>query len=560
VSASPSAGTLPGGGSLVVRIEVHRDGLDPGHHAGLLRFMVGADGPEVEVTVEVPPPALPMAEISPTMLALGKEESSTTIYVTNAGGGTLTWSWQTPAWVALDPSSGATAPRATTAIVVTPDRSALGDGTHTATLTFASDGGAKTVGLSVVVASSARIAVTPDHVEFGTSTTSAGVTITNAGGMPLTWTGWDDVAWLAASPSSGTVAPHSSVSVLLAADRADLTAGTYTSTFSIESAAGTASVGVSLTISIPAPPPPPPPPSGSVALAGRVVDQFDGHGVAGITVRFAGETVTTDGSGRFTVPGSSSGSLRELTLSGSGAYPRTTFARGSDSQWRIVPGSFDMAAFDDVARDYEPRTIRWVSSPSIYIDTRPDEFAGGLELDRWIAEVQNNAAGFVSAWTGSMVGAASVTVGSTPPPDGTPGVIVIHFSEDDSRYGSPSTVGLARTFWSGNRSISSGVVWLRFVRYSGPSHANIRRAVLGHELGHALGMGHMNGGTASIMTPSVSSSSLTGFDGMAGLLLYTRSPGNTSPDDDSAATYRGALAPARAPESYEWVCGSADRP
>jgi hypothetical protein len=152
-----------------------------------------------------------------------------------------------------------------------------------------------------------------------------------------------------------------------------------------------------------------------------------------------------------------------------------------------------------------------------------------------------------------------VTVGSSPPADGTPGTIVIHFSEDDSRYGSPSTVGLARTFWSGNRSISSAAVWLRFVRYSGPSNAGIRRAVLGHELGHALGMGHMDGSTSSIMTPSVSSPSLTAFDDKAGLLLYTRSPGNTSPDVDSAATYRGSLVPSRAVGSHQWVCGAEER-
>ena len=208
----------------------------------------------------------------------------------------------------------------------------------------------------------------------------------------------------------------------------------------------------------------------------------------------------------------------------------------------------------------EPRTIRWMSSPSVYVDTRPDEFAGGPELAQWISEVQSDAAAFISDWSGGTIQAGSVTVGSSPPPDGTPGTIVIHFSEDDARYGAPSTVGLARTFWAGDRSIASAVIWLRFVRYGSPAQAGIRRAVLGHELGHGLGMGHMNGGTSSIMTPSVSSTSLTSFDADAGLLLYTRSPGNTSPDVDNLATYRGSLAPSRAVGSYEWVCGATARP
>ncbi|HET9332186.1 MAG TPA: hypothetical protein VFQ21_01240, partial [Gemmatimonadota bacterium] len=255
-----------------------------------------------------------------------------------------------------------------------------------------------------------------------------------------------------------------------------------------------------------------------------------------------------------------SSSLRGLELSGPGVHTRATFARSDGTEWRIVPGTFDMGAFDDLARDYEPRTIRWMSAPSVYVDTRPEDFAGGPDLTQWIAEVQSQAASFVSDWTGGNVSASSVTVGSSPPPDGTPGTIVIHFSEDDARYGSPSTVGLARTFWSGDRSIAAAIVWLRFERFSGSANAGIRRAILGHELGHALGMGHMDGGTSSIMTPSVSSSTLTSFDQDAGLLLYTRSPGNTSPDNDNAATFRGSLVPSRAVGSYDWVCGPPERP
>ena len=569
VTASPAGGTLSAGGSAAVRIEVDRDGLEPGVHSGRIRFVVGQGGPQVDVSVEVPAPALPMAEVSPGSVALSVEDASAAVFVTNAGGALLSWSWDGPSWAGVEPAGGTTAPGSTTTVIVTPDRSALSDGTHSGTLTLVSNGGQRTVALSVAVASPARLAISPLQVDFGSTKTSAPVTISNAGGGTLAWTVGESAAWLTANPSSGILAPHSSTTVQLFADRGGSTAGTYVETLSIESGTGTASVEVVMTVPAPdptppppsppppsPPPPTPPPPSGSVALAGRVVDQFGGQGVAGVTVRFAGETVTTDGTGAFAVPGDPSGSLRELTLSGGNVHSRITFARGADTQWRIVPESFDMGAFDDLAREYEPRTIRWTSSPSIYIDTRPEGFAGGLELERWISEVRSDAAAFVSDWTGGMVNPGSVTVGDSPPPEGSPGTIVIHFSESDQRYSGPSTVGTARTFWSGDRSIASAAIWLRFQRYSGPSQANVRRAVLGHELGHALGMGHMNGSTASIMTPSVSTSSLTGFDDDAGLLLYTRSPGNTSPDVDNLATYRGSLAPSRAAGSYEWVCGA----
>ncbi|HUF90238.1 MAG TPA: hypothetical protein VMR66_09680, partial [Gemmatimonadota bacterium] len=192
ITATPAGGTLPAGGSVLVRVAVDRTGLGPGTYASLLRFVVGAASLEVGVQLDVPPPSTPAAEVFPVSLALGQDDASATVDVVNAGMAPLHWSWSGPGWAPVEPAGGTTAPGATTRVTVTPDRSALSDGSHTATLTLDSDGGTRTVALSVVVASPAQLSVSPSQVDFGSSGTTANLTIANGGGRPLTWTAADD--------------------------------------------------------------------------------------------------------------------------------------------------------------------------------------------------------------------------------------------------------------------------------------------------------------------------------------------------------------------------------
>jgi hypothetical protein len=339
-----------------------------------------------------------------------------------------------------------------------------------------------------------------------------------------------------------------------------MTAGTYNTSVAISAgSAGSATESVSMTVPSTSEPTPSPGDPSLVLLAGRLVDQFGGYPLAGLRVQYAGQTTSSDAQGAFTIPGDPTTTLGALTVSGTGYYRRDTFAKTGDSQWAVVPTSFNMVAFDDLARDeHERHTIRWMQAPTVYVDTRPEGFEAGPELDLWISQVQVQAAAYVSEWTGNTIRPADVIVTSRPPQDLTAGTIVIHFSENASDYGNADYIGMARLSWTSNGTMSAAGVWLRYKRYSGDKYAAKRQGILGHELGHAMGYGHMTSGTPSFMEPSLGSkTSLSAFDRQAAVLLYSRAPRNTSHDIDSSTGYR-ALSPAGAPKTTEWVCADGE--
>lgn len=282
----------------------------------------------------------------------------------------------------------------------------------------------------------------------------------------------------------------------------------------------------------------------SISLQGRVVDHQTGAGLAGVRVA-AGATAGTwtDAAGRFTLavaPGVA------LTFSGAGYYDRLTVADGATGTWSLVPRSFDMTAFNDVARDHSLGTLRWISAPDVYVDARAHSFAAGRTLPTaWLDEVAALAPRFVSSWTGGTLEARSVTVGTTPPPAGTPGTIVIAFDEDPARYPSPSAAGSAVASWDVGGVIRSATVRLRFSGLSGDAAAFSRQAVIGHELGHALGLAHMDGGVPSMMAAVIRTPELTAFDRAAGALLYDRRPGNLADDREAGVGSRSIATFAR---------------
>lgn len=492
-------------------------------------------------------------QVSPLDVNFGSTATTASVTLTNSSPKKILWTASESAgWLSLAATSGSLAARSSKTISMSVQRGSRAPGTYTTKVTFSTSVGSAVVAVTMTVPQAPeKFDVTPLQVDFGTTSTGTSVTLKNNTTTSLSWTASESSGWLGLGATSGTIAAGSSKTLSLSANRDGMTAGTYKT--SLKVAAGTAGADTaSVSITIPS--------ASSVTLAGQLVHQFNGQGLAGLTVQYDGVTTTTDGSGYFKILGDATSNLQQLTISGSGIYKRQTFARTGDNRWRVVPSGFNMAAFNDLARDeFGPGTVRWVSAPTVYIDSRPEGFTSA-ELSTWIAEVKAQVPTFISKWTGGQMSPAAVIVTSSPPSDFTAGTIVIHFSENSNDYGgSSSMIGYARLSYSSSGAINSSAVWLRYLQYSGSTRAGKRKGILGHELGHATGHGHMSGTTESFMKPSIGTNTdLLAFDVQVASFHYTRSPENTTPDTDNSSSFLGILAPSGLPAVREWVCGAGD--
>lgn len=272
-------------------------------------------------------------------------------------------------------------------------------------------------------------------------------------------------------------------------------------------------------------------------------------------------STTTDAAGDFSTGLSPSG-VQAITLSGSGWVTRNTYANTNASLTQplsILPSSFDMGAYDDIAREASPgQTIRWMSGFTIYVDERPEAGTGMTLPGNWITAARSAASSFPRDWSDGEF-APSVSGGVTPPADRTVGTIVIHFDNTINPSGCGGKVGEAQFSWSGSGELRWGVVRLALSRLCGAADSVIR-AVVGHELGHTMGLGHSTlSGRSSLMEPTVSLTSLSALDRANATVQYHRAPGHAAPDREASA-YAGlnyARHPAAGGPAAErtYVCG-----
>ncbi len=215
-----------------------------------------------------PPPPSPTIGLSPTSLTFngvqgGTNPSDQTVSVTNAGGGTMSWSAGSNAgWLILTTASGSTAPGTLTASV---NLAGLAAGTYNATITVTAVGATNTprtapVTLTVTAAPvPPTIGLSPSNLSFtgvqgGANPSAQTVSVSNTGGGTLNWSVSDSAAWLTLSPASGTAPSSATASV----STSGLTAGTYNATITVAATGATntpQTVPVTLTVTA-APVPP----------------------------------------------------------------------------------------------------------------------------------------------------------------------------------------------------------------------------------------------------------------------------------------------------------------
>jgi hypothetical protein len=164
--------------------------------------------------------------------------SSKVVTLYNLGGGEVSWkATSDQPWLKTIPSGGLFVSSQTPQVRIAIDRSKLKPGPYTAQVKFSSDGGDSLVTVKAQVtafqpSSTAIMQTTPSALSFtatdgGAAPEAQVITLNNPGSQSLKWRTTTDVDWITVSPSSGTVTPSGSISVVIAVNTSRLLPGTY---------------------------------------------------------------------------------------------------------------------------------------------------------------------------------------------------------------------------------------------------------------------------------------------------------------------------------------------
>jgi hypothetical protein len=284
------------------------------------------------------------------------------------------------------------------------------------------------------------------------------------------------------------------------------------------------------------------------------VNAGDGTAEVGVSIQVGSTgTVTSDDSGFFQTTVNGAGTYAAIVRSSGTVERQTTVsAPDSDARLSLIPASFDLSAFDELARSTHSRLQRWTTKPSLVVIVPVLLYTPGVE-DTYIAagdkmtdlEASNMITHLtegLSILTGGSYTAFGSTVLERPAPGDAvsvkrPGKIVV------GRYtgiaAGDGTIGYGTWLEDSDGAIGGGAIFLDEAFDHGDSRRRLLRI---HELGHALGYQHVTSRT-SIMNPVIGPEP-TDFDRMAATIAFQPPPGNRAPDHDPEPASRVGSHPA----------------
>jgi hypothetical protein len=277
---------------------------------------------------------------------------------------------------------------------------------------------------------------------------------------------------------------------------------------------------------------------GAAAVSGLVLETVSGRPVSGASVESSFGTASTDPSGRFQLPASSS--VVPVTVSAGGHVTRRSFLGPSNPSPTVdvieTDTLWNLDFYRELARDgagggsLKPLNP-WTVEPRFYVDTRPETGSGRAIPALSISIVAGAIAEVLPLLTNNRFSGNEVQSGLEPPADLTPGTVVVRWDPIEIARSAGAASGITRGV-GGNAS----VVVLRSIEETG---------VIYHELGHVLGLYHPLGGRRpSHMFGSGTTGPpfFTEWDVFHSRVLYARPPGNTDVDNDPSGFVLGSSA------------------
>ena len=263
LSKSITANSVNQSTDTTITIKINHNILAAGNHIGILQLKTntGTDTIKLFVTKS----AEPLLSINIDKLDFGKDEISKTIEIENLGGAELTWTAESKAsWITVSPMSGnaeihtnkiskkgnsisGTDKVNSTQIEIVVNRDGLTPGSYSSSIDINSNGGNKSIEVTMTVPEVPLLKVSETVINFGNTEIMKRVQISNTGTGKLIWNVSASEPWITVSPMNDSTSTGNK-EIIISVVRLGLMPGNYSGNVEISSNGGSKTLTVNMSI------------------------------------------------------------------------------------------------------------------------------------------------------------------------------------------------------------------------------------------------------------------------------------------------------------------------